>query len=230
MSHDAARDMRTVRGRVVDGDGRAVDGVRLDLFTVDETKPGTRTWLRRTTTGADGSFEFDSSDDFRRMRIDALPLPQHPLRAAENAELAADGETVIVLPRGAGIRACVVDAAGLPIGGPTWRLWLDSTLPGWPPRDRREEYGARLAALDFDTVEFEEFAALPGSCGGVVANDGSIVFSGLECGSYWVQLSRVDPDRRRCVANTVVVESGEAEVVDGMLVLNGPATIVVRAD
>src|SRR5262245_45484401 len=227
MTHEgAARGTIAVRGRVVDRGGLAVDGVELNLYVVDPTKPAVRTWTRRTTSRRDGSFEFSGREDDRaRLRLDASPRPDQPLRATENADV-GDGDVVVVLAPGAGVVARVVDAFGAPLGGERWRLWLDSTLPGWPPRDRRAEYEARLAALDEDGPEFERFAALPESVGGAVPDDGRVAFAGLECGAYWVQLSRVDLERRRLVQSAVTVDGGDAAVVDGALVLNGAATIV----
>jgi hypothetical protein len=127
------------------------------------------------------------------------------------------------------VKGRVVDPSGAALGGARWRLWFDATLAGWPPHERREEYEKRLAALDGDCEEFEQFAALPGSVGGAVPDDGVFAFAGIERGAYWVQLSRVDPERRRCVPCAVTVERGDAEIVDGVLVVNGAATIVVRA-
>jgi hypothetical protein len=230
MTHEgAARRTIVVRGRVVDRGGLAVDGVELNLYVVDPAKPSARTWTRRTTSRRDGSFEFSGGNDDRaRLRLDASPRPDQALRATQIEDV-GDEDVVVVLQPGAGVVARVVDAFGAPLGGEKWRLWLDSTLPGWPPRDRREEYEARLAALDDDGPEFEKFAALPESAGGAVPDDGRVAFAGLERGAYWVQLSRVDPDRRRWTPCVVTVEGGDAEIVDGALVLNGAATIVVRA-
>src|SRR6185295_2730574 len=229
MSRDAAHGVRAVRGRVVDADGRAVEGVELNLFSCD-SKSGARTRKGRTTSLADGSFEAIAEvGPWTRVVLDARPRPDQALRAADDVETDRFHDVEVRLARGAGVVVRTLDAEGGPLGGDDWRLWLDSTLPGWPPRDRRAEYDARLEALNGDSKEFEKFAALPGSVGGPVPADGRIAFGGLECGAYWVQLSRVFPERRRVVPSVVSVERGDADVVDGALVLNGAATVVVRA-
>ncbi len=221
------RHLRVVRGRVVDADGRPVEGVELDLFGGDEKS---RAWVGRTTSGAGGAFAFEGAPEgAARLEIDALPRPDQALVSLRGHVVAVDEANVVAMSPGAGVRARVLDAAGAPLGGPSWRLWLDPTISGWPPRDRREEYAARLAAIETDPAEFERFASLPGSAGGEVSEGGVIALPGLECGAYWVQLSRVYPDRRRVVPSVVEVEAGQAEVSEGTLVLFGAAAVVVRA-
>jgi len=229
MSRDAAREIRVVRGRVVDEAGRAIAGVELNLYSTPPGGRGPRTWRRRTTSGDDGAFVFPASDDDASdLVVDALPRPEQPLRSSRTAAR-ADVENVVALAHGAGVVVRVVDSDGAPLGGEAWRLWLDATLPDWPPHDRRREYEERLARLEAGTPEWDRFAALPESAGVVVPAGGRAAIGGLECGVYWVQLSRMTEERRKIVACEVSVESGAAEIVGGALVLNGAATIVVRA-
>ena len=238
---------RVIRGRVVDELGRAIKGVDVRLFRRDPAKPDRSVAKLPVVTDASGFFEFDAPPEAGTgISLCASPRIDQAYRRSGPCEVAADGDTTIVLAPGASVRVRAIDTNGAPLDAAEWFVSLSREMLERAELDRlwrvveqlcsegahAETWEARIDAAGLDAAAFLR-PAVAGGTGTVAASldrDGLVDFPGLTSGTYKVKLLRkapgshghasVEPDR-------VVVESGDAVVVAGRLALRGPATVTV---
>lgn len=238
---------RFVRGRVVDEQGRPIEGVDVRLYRPDPAKPGSRRSGPAVRTGADGCFEFGPSPETESgVALGAWPQVDQPYRSRNPCEPAADDDTTIVLGPGAGVRVRAIDTAGAPLDAPGWNVTVRRERLSRADGDRLRAVYERLLAEGTSAEGWEaaladagidvEALRLPGDADGIGSathpvRDGMTEFSGLACGTHSVCLFRWTPGAARPAIvelASMSVESGDAEIADGRLVLRGPATVVVR--
>ncbi len=237
-----------MRGRVVDAEGRPIEGVDVRLYRLDPAREGSTRSDHPVRTDADGRFEFGPSPETEAgVALGASPQVDQPFRSRQSCEIAAHGDTTIVLAPGAGVRVRAVDSMGAPLDASEWRVSLARDKIARADADRlravyerlvavgvhAEDWESRLVAAGIDVTALRQHASAGGigASNASVDRNGSAEFRGLVTGTFRVRLYRHLPGQSALASvdpECTAVESGDAEVVDGRLVLRGPATVVVR--
>ncbi|HVS18647.1 MAG TPA: carboxypeptidase-like regulatory domain-containing protein, partial [Planctomycetota bacterium] len=133
----------SIRGRVVDGEGRPLEGWRVHARSADRLEmspfhPGTSSLVDVRSTDAEGRFVFQNAGDLRwNLAVAAPGESPFPPRATLEGVRASDGEVEIVIENTA-TEACVlavrlVDANGRPPQDVQAALWDEQRTAGTFP-------------------------------------------------------------------------------------------------